>query len=258
MKNRIESAFSRLKAEGKKAFIPYVMAGDPDLDTTMDRVLMLESLGADIIELGAPFSDPTADGPTIQRAAERALKSGATLRKIVGLVGELRKRSAVPLIIMTYYNPILKYGEESFVADASAAGVDGLIIPDLPVEEAKTLIRLCRSKNICMIFLVAPTSTDDRMKRIAEASRGFVYYVSMTGITGASLSLDSEFSEHIGRLRKTTDKPVAIGFGISSPDDARRMAAAADGVIVGSAIVKKFHEDHVNARDFIQKLREAV
>jgi tryptophan synthase alpha chain len=258
MKNRIESAFNKLKAEGKKAFIPYIMAGDPDLDTTMERVILLESLGADIIELGAPFSDPTADGPTIQRAAERALKSGATLRKIVGLIAELRKRSTVPLIIMTYYNPILKYGEESFVSDAAAAGVDGLIIPDLPVEEAGTLIRLCRAGNISTIFLVAPTSTDERMKRIAEASRGFVYYVSMTGITGASLNLDREFGGHIGRLRKITDRPVAIGFGISTPDDARRMAAAADGVIVGSAIVKKFHEDPGNAQDFIQKLREAV
>jgi tryptophan synthase alpha chain len=258
MMNRIEAAFRKLKAGGKKAFIPYIMAGDPDLDTTMERVLLLEACGADIIELGAPFSDPTADGPTIQRAAERALKSGTTLRKIVGLVGELRKRSNVPLIIMTYYNPILKYGEEAFVAAASAAGVDGLIIPDLPVEEAKTLTGLCRAKGISTIFLVAPTSTDDRMKRIAEASRGFVYYVSMTGITGASLSLDREFSEHIGRLREMTDRPVAIGFGISTPDNARKMAAAADGVIVGSAIVKKFHEDPGNARDFIQELRKAV
>jgi tryptophan synthase alpha chain len=256
--NRIEAKFSKLKAAGAKAFIPYIMAGDPDLNTTMERVLLLESCGADIIELGAPFSDPTADGPTIQRAAERALKSGATLRKILGLVSELRKSSAVPLIIMTYYNPILKYGEEYFVSDASAAGVDGLIIPDLPVEEAKTLTGLCRAKNICTIFLVAPTSTGDRMKKIAEACRGFVYYVSMTGITGASLNLDHEFSGHIARLRNMTGRPVAIGFGISSPDDARSMAAFADGVIVGSSIVKKFHEDPGGAQDFIKKLREAV
>jgi tryptophan synthase alpha chain len=258
MMNRIDATFRKLKSSGKKAFIPYIMAGDPDLNTTMERVMILESCGADIIELGAPFSDPTADGPTIQRAAERALSSGTTLRKIVGFVRELRKRSAVPIIIMTYYNPILKYGEDSFVSDAADAGVDGLIIPDLPVEEAKSLIGLCRAKKVGTIFLVAPTSSDDRMKRIVDASRGFVYYVSMTGITGASLSLDQEFSEHIGRLRKMSDRPVAIGFGISTPDDARKMAAAADGVIVGSAIVKKFHEDTDSAQDFIHKLREAV
>jgi tryptophan synthase alpha chain len=258
MKNRIEAAFERLRAAGKKAFIPYIMAGDPDLDTTVERVMLLESLGADVIELGVPFSDPTADGPTIQRAAERALKSGTTLRKIVGLVSELRRRSEVPLILMTYYNPVLRYGVAAFVRDAAAAGVDGLIVPDLPVEEAAELMASCRSKGICTIFLVAPTSTDDRMKRIAAASRGFVYYVSMTGITGADLSLDSGFSAHLERLKMMTDRPVAIGFGISSPADARRMAAAADGVIVGSAIVKMFHEDPCHAQDFVQELRKAV
>jgi tryptophan synthase alpha chain len=256
--NRIDNTFKILRKAGKKAFITYIMAGDPDLNTTMDRVLMLEACGADIVELGVPFSDPTADGPTIQRAAERALKAGITLRKMIGFVRELRKRSTVPLVFMTYYNPVLKYGEEAFVADAAEAGVDGLIIPDLPAEEAGVLIRLCRAKWISTIFLVAPTSTDDRMKKIAAASRGFIYYVSMTGITGASLSLDREFNSHIGRLREMSGKPVAIGFGISSPDDARKMAAAADGVIVGSAIVRKFHEDPDNARDFIQKLREAI
>ncbi len=256
--NRIDKTFKKLKDAGKKAFITYIMAGDPDLESTMERVLMLEECGADIIELGVPFSDPTADGPAIQRAAERALSAGVTLRKIIGFARELRKRSTVPLVFMTYYNPVLKYGEEAFVADAADAGVDGLIIPDLPAEEAGSLIRLCRAKGICTIFLVAPTSTDDRMKKIASASRGFIYYVSMTGITGADLSLDSQFSAHIGRLREMSDRPVAIGFGISTPADAAKMAASADGVIVGSAIVRKFHEDPAGARDFIQKLREAI
>jgi tryptophan synthase alpha chain len=256
--NRIDKTFSSLKKAGKKAFIPYIMAGDPDLDTTMERILMLEACGADIIELGVPFSDPTADGPTIQRAAERALSAGVTLKKMIGFATDLRKRSTVPLVFMTYYNPVLKYGEESFVADAAAAGVDGLIIPDLPAEEAGTLIKLCRARGISTIFLVAPTSTSDRMKKIAAASRGFIYYVSMTGITGANLSLDSQFNAHIASLREMSDRPVAIGFGISTPEDASRMAAVADGVIVGSAIVRKFHDDPGNARDFIQKLREAV
>jgi tryptophan synthase alpha chain len=256
--NRIDKTFRKLRETGKKAFIPYLMAGDPDIEKTMERVLMLEECGADIIELGVPFSDPVADGPTIQRAAERALKSGVSLKKMLAFMKELRKRSQVPIIFMTYYNPIYKYGEETFIPDAADAGVDGLIIPDLPPEEAGSLIRNCRSKNIDTIFLVAPTSTEERMKRIVTASRGFIYYVSMTGITGTTLSLDVHFRNHVGCLKEMSGKPVAIGFGISTPEDARNMAEVADAVIVGSAIVKKFHDDPGDARDFIQKLREAI
>jgi tryptophan synthase alpha chain len=256
--NRIDKTFRRLKETGKKAFIPYIMAGDPDIDKTMERVLMLEECGADIIELGVPFSDPVADGPTIQRAAERALAAGVSLRKMLVFMADLRKRSQVPIIFMTYYNPIYKYGEEVFVTDAANAGVDGFIIPDLPPEEAGSLRKSCRSKGLDTIFLVAPTSTEERMKSIASASKGFIYYVSMTGITGTKLSLEDHFRNHIGRLKELSGKPIAIGFGISTPDDARSMASVADGVIVGSAIVKKFHEDPGNAREFIKKLREAV
>lgn len=256
--NRIDKTFKRLKETARKAFIPYIMAGDPDIEKTMERVLMLEECGADIVELGVPFSDPVADGPTIQRAAERALKAGVSLKKMLAFMTELRKHSQIPIIFMTYYNPIYKYGEEAFVADAAAAGVDGLIIPDLPPEEAASLIKSCRSKGIATIFLVAPTSTGERMKRIVSASKGFIYYVSMTGITGTKLSLADQFRSHLGRLKEMSGKPISVGFGISTPDDARNMAAVADGVIVGSAIVKKFHEDPGNARDFIQKLREAI
>jgi tryptophan synthase alpha chain len=256
--NRIDKTFKKLKETGRKAFIPYIMAGDPDLQKTMERVLMLEDCGADIVELGVPFSDPVADGPTIQRAAERALEAGASLRKMLAFMKDLRKCSQIPVIFMTYYNPIFKYGEETFVADASDAGVDGLIIPDLPPEEAATLIRCCRSRELDTIFLVAPTSTEERMKKILAASRGFIYYVSMTGITGTKLSPEEHFRNHVGKLREMTGKPVAIGFGISTPEDAVNMAAVADGVIVGSAIVKKFYEDPENARDFIQKLRAAI
>jgi len=256
--NRIDKTFKKLKETGRKAFIPYIMAGDPDLEKTMERVLLLEDCGADIVELGVPFSDPVADGPTIQRAAERALKAGTSLRKMLAFVRDLRKRSQLPVIFMTYYNPIFKYGEETFVADASDAGVDGLIIPDLPPEEAATLIRHCRSKGLDTIFLVAPTSTEQRMKKILAASRGFIYYVSMTGITGTKLSLEEQFRNHVGRLRGIAGKPVAVGFGISSPEDAVKMAAVADGVIVGSAIVKKFYEDPDNARVFIEALRAAI
>ncbi len=256
--NRIDKTFKKLKETGRKAFIPYIMAGDPDLQKTMERVLLLEDCGADIVELGVPFSDPVADGPTIQRAAERALEAGTSLRKMLVFMRDFRKRSQIPVIFMTYYNPIFKYGEETFVADASDAGVDGLIIPDLPPEEAASLIRYCRSRELDTIFLVAPTSTEERMKKILAASRGFIYYVSMTGITGTKLSLEEHFRNHFGKLREMTGKPVAIGFGISTPEDAVNMAAVADGVIVGSAIVKKFYEDPDNARDFIQKLRAAI
>jgi tryptophan synthase alpha chain len=256
--NRIDKTFKRLRESGKKALITYIMAGDPNLEGTMERIRTLEACGADIIELGVPFSDPIADGPTIQRAAERALRAGVTLRKMVGFVKDVRKHSEIPIVFMTYYNPVLKYGEDKFVNDAAAAGVDGLIIPDLPVEEAASLIKLCRAKGVCIIFLVAPTSTDERMKKIAAASKGFIYYVSMTGITGAKLSLEGQFSEHISMLKKISDKPLAVGFGIATPEDARRMAGVADGVIVGSAIVKKFHEDPDNVPDFVKKLREAV
>jgi tryptophan synthase alpha chain len=256
--NRIDKTFKKLKETGRKAFIPYIMAGDPDLQKTMERVLLLEDCGADIVELGVPFSDPVADGPTIQRAAERALEAGASLRKMLVFMKDLRKCSQIPVIFMTYYNPIFKYGEETFVVDASDAGVDGLIIPDLPPEEAASLIRYCRSRELDTIFLVAPTSTEERMKKILAASRGFIYYVSMTGITGTKLSPEEHFRNHVGKLREMTGKPVAIGFGISTPEDAVNMAAVADGVIVGSAIVKKFYEDPDNARDFIQKLRAAI
>jgi tryptophan synthase alpha chain len=256
--NRIDKTFKKLKETGRKAFIPYIMAGDPDLQKTMERVLLLEDCGADIVELGVPFSDPVADGPTIQRAAERALEAGASLRKMLAFMRDLRKCSQIPIVFMTYYNPIFKYGEETFVADASEAGVDGLIIPDLPPEEAATLIRCCRSRKLDTIFLVAPTSTEQRMEKILAASRGFIYYVSMTGITGTKLSPEEHFRNHVGKLREMTGKPVAIGFGISTPEDAVNMAAVADGVIVGSAIVKKFYEDPENARDFIQKLRAAI
>ncbi|HTZ17460.1 MAG TPA: tryptophan synthase subunit alpha [Dissulfurispiraceae bacterium] len=256
--NRIDMTFRRLKTGGRKAFIPYIMAGDPDLAKSMERVLLLQECGADIIELGVPFSDPVADGPTIQRAAERALLAGVSLKKMLAFMKELRKRTQVPVIFMTYYNPVFKYGEEKFVADAADAGVDGLIIPDLPPEEAGNLIKNCRSRKIDTIFLVAPTSTPERMKRIAAASRGFIYYVSMTGITGSKLSLEDQFGNHVGLLREMSDKPVAVGFGVSTPDDAGNIARVADGVIVGSAIVKKFHEDPDNARDFIKNLREAI
>jgi tryptophan synthase alpha chain len=256
--NAIRETFATLRAQGRKAFIPYIMAGDPDLSATRERVLLLERCGADIIELGVPFSDPVADGPTIQRAAERALGSGTTLRSVLSLVSELRQQTRVPLVLMTYYNIIFRYNEVRFASDAVNAGVDGAIIPDLPPEEAETFMTAAGRAGLGTIFLVAPTSTRERIDRIVAASTAFVYYVSMTGITGATLALESQFRERVGAVKEVSDSPVAVGFGISGADDARAMAEVADGVIVGSALVKAFFERPGGAAAFARELREAI
>jgi len=258
MLTRISERFKRLRQQGKKAFIPYVMAGDPSLERTREVVLLFEECGADIVELGVPFSDPLADGPTIQRAAERALKNAVTLKKVVSLVRDLRQTTQIPLILMTYFNPVFKYGTEEFIRDAASAGVDGMIIPDLPPDEAGDFIRLSRKAPLDTIFLLAPTSTEDRIKKVSKASSGFIYYVSITGITGASLLFDGSMDLLISNIRKFTDKPVAVGFGVSTPDDAAAIAKISDGVIVGSAIVKTLHEKPEGLKRFLLSLREAI
>lgn len=256
--NRIEKTFKKLKGQGKKAFIPYIMAGDPSLEKTKATVSLLERCGADIIELGVPFTDPLADGPTIQKAAERGLLAGVTLRKVLELVKDLRQATKIPIVLMTYYNPVFKYGEAGFVKDAVASGVDGVIIPDLPPDEAGELIKLSKEQGLSTIFLLAPTSTTDRIKKVAKASTGFIYYVSITGITGSKIMLDSSIKESINTIRKTTDKPIAVGFGVSAPEEAKTVAGFADGVIVGSALVKKLNESPEGAEDLIKNLREAI
>lgn len=256
--SRIEETFKRLRSENKKAFIPYIMAGDPNLDRTLERVIMLDECGADIIELGVPFSDPLADGPIIQKAAERALKAGVTLKEIIPFVKKLRQHTQISIVLMTYFNPVFKYGEEKFVKDAVDAGVDGVIIPDLPPEEGEGFIKLSRIHGLSTIFLVAPTSTIERIKKIVSSCSGFVYYVSITGITGSRLTLDRTFKNHIKTVRQLSDKPVAVGFGVSTPEDANAVAPLSDGVIVGSAIVKKFYEHPEDAKEFIKRLREAI
>lgn len=256
--NRIDKAFQKLKTENKKAFIPYIMAGDPSLEKTIDNFKLLDDCGADIIELGVPFSDPLADGPTIQRAAERALIAGVTLRKVIQLVSQIRTFSQVPIVLMTYYNPIFKYGEERFLSDAVQVGVDGIIVPDLPPDEAGSLIELSQRVNLDTIFLIAPTTTEKRLKTIVKASRGFIYYVSITGVTGAKLTLDDTFKEHLDLIKKLTNKPVGVGFGVSTPDEAYTVSRLADGVIIGSAIVKKLHEKSEEARGFILSLNHAI
>ena len=250
--------FKQLKSAGKKAFIPYIMAGDPSLERTKDVVLLFEECGADIVELGVPFSDPLADGPTIQRASERALKNGVTLRMVIALVKDLRQVTRVPIVLMTYYNPVFKYGEHDFVKDAKDAGVDGIIIPDLPPEEAEDFIRLSKKLSLDTIFLLAPTSTEDRIKKVIKVSSGFIYYVSVTGITGANLMLDGSMEVLISKIRDYTDKPVAVGFGVSTPSEASAVARISDGVIVGSAIVKRLREDPDELKNFLVSLRKAI
>jgi len=256
--NRIEKVFDNLRRQGKKAFIPYIMAGDPDLEKTREIVLLFERIGADIVELGIPFTDPLADGPTIQRASERGLAKGVTLTRVLDFTKELRKDTDIPVVFMTYYNPLFKYGEERFVRDAVLSGVDGLIVPDLPPEEAGELIRFSRKAGLATIFLLAPTSTEDRIKKVAKASKGFIYYVSITGITGSRLNIDESLFNSIKRIKEMTDKPLCVGFGVSNPEEASRMAAIADGVIVGSAIVRRLEESPDSLEDFVTDLRKAI
>ena len=256
--SRIGRKFEKILSTHGKAFIPYIMAGDPSLARTKELVAVLEACGADIIELGVPFSDPLADGPTIQKAAQRALSGGVTLGSVIGIVGEIRTVSQVPIILMTYYNLIFKYGEERFVNDASAAGVDGIIVPDLPPDEARDLMRYSRRKGFDTIFLLAPTSTEERIRKVARASRGFIYYVSITGITGSRLSLDSSIESHIAKIREESRKPVAVGFGVSTPGEASDVARFADGVIVGSSIVQRIGEPEDALREYLLSLRRAI
>lgn len=237
--NRIEKRFEELKKQKKKAFIAYICAGDPDLSTTKRLVLELDKAGVDIIELGVPFSDPMADGPTIQRASQRALKKRVNLPKIFLLIKSLRKRTEIPLILMTYYNPVYKYGVKRFVRDGKGSGVDGVIVPDLPPEEATELIAASKKNEFDTIFLAAPTSTIERIRLISQKSTGFIYYVSLTGVTGARKKLPSHIREHIREIKRISNKPVCIGFGISNSQQVGELSSFCDGVIVGSAIINR-------------------
>jgi tryptophan synthase alpha chain len=237
--SKLDHTFATLRQRGEKALIAYVMAGDPSLQDTEQLVVELEQAGADIIELGVPFSDPIADGPVIQQAAERALRSGTSLRTILSMVTRLRARTQIPLVLMAYYNNIHAFGPEGFCHEAAQAGVDGVIIPDMPPDEAGPLRGPAAAAGLPLIFLLAPTSTEERRTFVARQSQGFVYYVSLTGITGAKLHNMADVAKNVEKIRKVTRVPVAVGFGVATPEDAAKVAAIADGVIVGSAIVKQ-------------------
>ncbi|MFC1559813.1 tryptophan synthase subunit alpha [Candidatus Margulisiibacteriota bacterium] len=233
----ISKKFAQLKKEGNKALVIFIEAGDPSLAVTEKLVYEIEKSGADIIELGIPFSDSIADGPTIQAAANRALAKNTSAKDILALVSKMRKRSSVPIVLMTSFNIVFKYGVSKFVEDAARSKVSGFIVPDLPPEEAGELTKLAKQKGIDVIFLVAPNTPNDRIKKIADASSGFIYLISITGITGARESVSSGVAGAVSRIRKATDKPIAVGFGISKASQVRDISKVSDGVIVGSAVV---------------------
>ncbi|HLG15815.1 MAG TPA: tryptophan synthase subunit alpha [Blastocatellia bacterium] len=239
---RIEARFRELKRADRKAFIPYITAGDPDLETTAALIIELERSGADIIELGVPFSDPMADGPTIQRASERALRNGVGARDCLELVKQVRSRSDVPIVLFSYLNPLLALGLDGLGRELSSAGVDGVLVTDLVPEEAGEFAGGIRAEGIDLIFLIAPTSTDERIKQAAEASSGFLYAVSRTGVTGVRQSLSDAAAALVGRARRFTELPIAVGFGVSTPEQVNEVWRHADGAVVGSRIVAEIEK----------------
>jgi tryptophan synthase alpha chain len=238
MTTRIDARFEALRAEGRAALVTFVMAGDPDIETSFAIVKSLPAAGADVIELGMPFTDPMADGPSIQAAGLRALKAGMTLNKTLDLVRRFRAEDeTTPLVLMGYYNPIYVHGPEKFLAEAKAAGVDGLIVVDLPAEEDAELCIPARAAGLNFIRLATPTTDDARLPKVLENTSGFVYYVSLTGITGAALSDYSGVSEAVARIKRSTPLPIAVGFGVKTAENAAAIARTADGVVVGTALV---------------------
>lgn len=240
---RIDDKFAELNAAGKKAFVAYVMAGDPDFDRSLEVVKGLPSAGVDIIELGLPFTDPMADGTTIQLAAQRALGAGQTLQKTLDLAAEFRKQdTTTPIVLMGYYNPIYNRGVDTFLVDAKAAGVDGLIVVDLPPEEDDELCIPAQNAGMNFIRLATPTTDDKRLPKVLQNTSGFVYYVSINGITGAAEAQATDVAPEVARIKAKTDIPVIVGFGINTPEKSKAIAQVADGTVVGSAIVAQIAE----------------
>jgi tryptophan synthase alpha chain len=255
--SRIASVFTHAK---HTALIPYITVGYPTVETTLKVVPLLANTGCDIIELGVPFSDPLADGATIQRASYEALRQGVTPRVCFEVAEELRRQVEIPLVFMTYYNPVLKFGLEQFCSKCAEVGIDGLIIPDLPPEEGKELEKSTKRHGLDLIYLLSPASTEGRIRLVTGRSGGFIYLVSLIGVTGARDKLPEELESFVARVREKTEKPLCVGFGVSTPEQARRVAKVADGIIVGSRIIQLLDEDKSlkNACSFIKYLREAL
>ena len=261
--SRIAEKFKELGAKKEKALITFITAGDPDLAATEECILEMEGGGADIIELGVPFSDPMADGPTIQKSSERALAAGTTLPKILEMVKSVRRHSRIPIVLMGYFNPVFLYGSRKFATDAAAAGVDGILLVDLPPEEAGEFKDAASSAGLDLISLLTPTSDEKRIEKVAGLGSGFIYYVSVTGVTGVRQRVADSLFEKVEGIRKLIPLPVAVGFGISDPAQAGSVARVADGVVVGSAIVKLFEEFQGEElkkllRSFVSELKAGI
>lgn len=254
--SRIQNAF-----KNGKAFISFLTGGDPDIETSEKLIYAMEKAGADLIEIGVPFSDPIAEGPVIQEANERALAAGCTTDKLFDMVARVRKNTQIPLVYLTYINPIVTYGKEKFMKRCQKCGVDGLIIPDLPYEEKGEIADVCKEYGVDVISLIAPTS-HERVTMIAKEAQGFVYCVSSLGVTGVRIEIKTDVSEMVGLVKKATDVPCAVGFGIATPEQAKQMAKVADGAIVGSAIVKLIAEHGRNSEqpvfEYVKSMKEAV
>lgn len=261
--DRLSKCFSDLKKQNAKALVTFITAGDPSLSVTEDMICLLESAGADIVELGVPFSDPMADGPTIQLSSERALASGTTLEGILATVVRVRTRTRIPIILMGYLNPVHAYGYERFCRDAVNAGIDGLLLVDMPPEESEELLCFARTSGLNIIFLLTPTSDKDRISIVQKLGRGFIYYVTVTGVTGSRQIVSDTLSKELEKVMKSVKLPVMAGFGISTPEQAASVAALADGVIVGSAIVKLFERYsgqrlEKELKKFVRAIKQAI
>jgi tryptophan synthase alpha chain len=240
---RIGAAFGQLRAQERKGLVAFVTAGDPTLERTIEVALEMAQGGVDVLELGVPFSDPLADGPVIQRSSERALRGGTTLGGVLQAVRAIRRQTQMPLVLFSYFNPLLRYGLDRLAREAADSGVDGVLVTDLPPEEADEWLRVARAAALDTVFLAAPTSPDERLRRVAEASRGFVYAVSRTGVTGEQQRLSDDAAPLLDRLRRLTAEPVALGFGISTPEQVAEATAVADAAVVGSALVRFLEEE---------------
>jgi tryptophan synthase alpha chain len=261
--NRLTHCFNELTQRNTKALVTFITAGDPDLATTQSMIPLLQQAGADIIELGMPFSDPMADGPTIQLSSERALAAGTTLEGILAMVRAVRRSCQVPIVLMGYLNPIHAYGYERFANDAADAGVDGVLVVDMPPEEAESFLNHANARDLKVVFLLTPTSTDSRIATVGRLGRGFVYYVTVTGVTGARQQVSTTLGDELARVRAKISTPIVAGFGISTPQQAADVAAMADGVVVGSALVKLFQlhsgeELRQEVTRFVASLRQAI